>query len=80
MKLNILAFGIAKDIIGQRSFEYEMAEASQVKDLLLQIQGKYPALDGLTSLRVAVNSEYVANDCLLQESDEVVLIPPVSGG
>ena len=34
----------------------------------------------LKSVRLAVNSEYATEDLLLQENDEVALIPPVSGG
>lgn len=81
MKFNILAFGIAKDIIGQRKFTYEIPVSHiQVRDLLEHIQAAYPKFEGLSSIRVAVNSEYVESDCVLKESDEIVLIPPVSGG
>lgn len=81
MKLNILAFGIAKDIIGQRDFSLEIStDSPNVHELLTHIQHAYPAFTDLASLRVAVNSEYVENDCILSESDEIVLIPPVSGG
>ncbi|MBY0358653.1 MAG: MoaD/ThiS family protein [Candidatus Obscuribacterales bacterium] len=34
----------------------------------------------LTSLRVAVNDEFVAWDSPVQESTEIVFIPPVAGG
>jgi molybdopterin converting factor subunit 1 len=34
----------------------------------------------LSQLRVVVNEEFTTMDRLLQEDDEVVFIPPVSGG
>jgi len=80
MELNILAFGIAKDIVGARKLRYRAAAHTRVGELLEQLQRQYPALQGLNSLKVAVNSEYVGHDYQLSESDEVVLIPPVSGG
>ncbi|RYF62770.1 MAG: MoaD/ThiS family protein, partial [Cytophagaceae bacterium] len=39
-----------------------------------------PALTGVKSILVAVNSEYAEPDTLLNPSDEIALIPPVSGG
>jgi molybdopterin converting factor subunit 1 len=80
MKLQLLAFGIAKDILGQRSMAIEVEAPATVSSLLRRLEQEYPAFNGLVSLRVAVNTEYVEEDHQLKEADEVVLIPPVSGG
>lgn len=80
MQLNILLFGIARDIMGGRSLEYKVAPEAKVSDLLQSLQKDYPKLEGLASLKIAVNNEYVENDYVLQPTDEVVVIPPVSGG
>jgi molybdopterin synthase sulfur carrier subunit len=40
----------------------------------------YPNLKGLKSLLIAVNNEYAEDSVELLESDEIALIPPVSGG
>lgn len=37
-------------------------------------------LPHLEETMFAVNEEYADNDTVIQEGDEVVLIPPVSGG
>ena len=42
-----------------------------------QYSGPFSSPDGLV---VAVNGEYVPLDHVLEEGDEVALIPPVSGG
>ncbi|WP_338039356.1 MoaD/ThiS family protein [Maribacter litopenaei] len=34
----------------------------------------------MSSLAVAVNSEYAEDDVQLKSNDEVAIIPPVSGG
>lgn len=80
MKLNILAFGIARDILGARVLEFETQEKLTVGELKRQLLGRYPAFLELSSLLIAVNAEYGSDDVLLHEQDEIVLIPPVSGG
>ncbi len=80
MHVQLVAFGIAKDILGQRQVTFDTPSAQNVGDLILQLGSTYPDFTKLTSLRVAVNEAYVQNDYVLQDGDEVVLIPPVSGG
>jgi molybdopterin converting factor subunit 1 len=79
MKITILAFGVAKDIIGQTKVEVDTSESS-VKDLREQLVVAYPGFEKLASLRLAVNEEYREDDFQLSEGDEVAIIPPVSGG
>jgi molybdopterin converting factor subunit 1 len=78
-KYTILAFGIAKDILGGRQCEIELT-GNTVAALRTALLGRYPALAGLRSLMIAVNSEYAEDGVLLEERDEIALIPPVSGG
>ncbi|MEM7655593.1 MAG: MoaD/ThiS family protein [Bacteroidota bacterium] len=80
MKVSILAFGITKEILGGREVQFELSGEQTVANLLQALEGQYPKLQGLVSLKVAVNSEYAEPDWPITESDEVVLIPPVSGG
>jgi molybdopterin synthase sulfur carrier subunit len=78
-KYTVLAFGIAKDILGGRQCEIELP-GNTVAALRTALVGRYPALAGLRSLMIAVNSEYAEDGVLLEERDEIALIPPVSGG
>jgi molybdopterin converting factor subunit 1 len=78
-KYTVLAFGIAKDILGGRQCEIELP-GNTVSALRTALVGQYPALAGLRSLLIAVNSEYAEDGVLLEERDEIALIPPVSGG
>ena len=80
MNIEIIAYGIAKDIISGSSLALKVEEGATVgviRDVLLQ---DFPAFSGLASLQLAVNADYVADDFVLNENDEVVIIPPVSGG
>lgn len=79
MKYKVKAFGIARDILGAKEVNLEI-DGNQVADLRKHLSSQYPALNDLNSLLVAVNLSYAEDDKLLQESDEIVLIPPVSGG
>lgn len=80
MKLNVLAFGITKDIFGGAELKIELPDGATVSDLKQELVRRYPAFGRLRALAIAVNSEYAEGDQVLHERDEVALIPPVSGG
>ena len=79
MKLRITAFGIAKDILGARHIDYEL-EGRRISDLKSALIDRYPAFRELASLRFAVEEEYQDDQYELKEAQQVVIIPPVSGG
>jgi len=80
MKLNVLAFGIAKDIFGGSVVEVNLAENATVATLKTTLEGQYPRLKQLSSVMIAVNNEYADATSVLEQRDEVAIIPPVSGG
>ncbi len=80
MQIKIMAFGITRDIVGTHEFDLQLKENASVSDLRMALGEAYPRLAALASLAIAVNQEYAKDDVQLTEKDEVVLIPPVSGG
>ena len=80
MQIKIAAFGITRDIVGARELDLQLKENATVNDLRTALGEAYPRLSDLASLAIAVNQEYAQNDIQLSENDEIVLIPPVSGG
>ncbi|MES2731112.1 MAG: MoaD/ThiS family protein [Bacteroidota bacterium] len=80
MEVKIDLFGVTKDIIGQSEIRYSLASPAKVHHLLEKLKAEFPRLQALSSLAVAVNSDYADHDQELQENDEIALIPPVSGG
>jgi len=80
MEINILAFGIAKDIFGASSINIPLAEGADTAALKAILETQYPRLKQLASYMVAVNNEYAQDDALITERDEIAIIPPVSGG
>lgn len=80
MQIKVLAFGIAKEILGERQLSIEMPESASVEDLKNLLISQYPDFEKLRSLAIAVNQNYVSDSLTLSANDEVVIIPPVSGG
>jgi len=80
MKIDVLAFGIAKDIINGSTISLEIEEGMTVGNLKEALCKQYPDFERLRSLAIAVNAEYQEDNFLLKEKDEIVIIPPVSGG
>ena len=80
MKIKILAFGITRDILGGSTVEMQIPAAASVADLRAALYAEYPALQKLNNLAIALNTEYASEEQTITERDEVVLIPPVSGG
>ncbi len=80
--MDVLLFGIAKDIVGKPQLQFSESESvpNSVLELKTMISETYPEFAKLSSLAVAVNSEYAADDVSLGRNDEIAIIPPVSGG
>lgn len=78
MKMEILAFGIAREIFGGKSTTVE--GISDVSSLKKALEQQYPKLKELRSYMIAVNNEYADDHTLLNQGDEIAIIPPVSGG
>lgn len=80
MKIKILTFGITRDIVGESSVDIQVPVAATISDLRAILYAQYPDLQKLNHLAIALNTEYANDDQIIEERDEVVLIPPVSGG
>jgi len=80
MNLNILAFGIVKEIFQNSSVEVELNGAPTISNLRSVIEKDYPRIKQLASYMIAVNNEYATADLIIDEKDEIAIIPPVSGG
>lgn len=80
MKVKVLTFGIARDIVGKNSVEIELPDKATALDLKKFFLEKYPAFAALNYLQVAVNQEFASDEQLIGAGDELALIPPVSGG
>ena len=80
--MEVLLFGIARDIVGESTLKISVENKvpSSVSELKEMLSETYPEFRKLSSLAVAVNSEYAQDDVPLDRNDEIAIIPPVSGG
>jgi molybdopterin converting factor subunit 1 len=81
MKVQVKFFAILREKVGAAAITREIREGGTVADLWQALQKDYPKLD-VPGIRLlyAVNQNYVKPDHVLKDQDEVVFVPPVSGG
>ena len=80
MNVDILLFGITKDLVGKQKLQLKLPKSITIADFKKLLLENYPELIELNSLAIAVNSEYTTDDVLIHSNDEIALIPPVCGG
>jgi molybdopterin converting factor small subunit len=80
MKISLVAFGIAREIMKSRTWVLELEPGSNIAQLKQMLVHQFPELASLRSLSFAVGEDYQEDNYVLREGDEVVVIPPVSGG
>jgi molybdopterin converting factor subunit 1 len=80
MNLNIKAFGIARDFLGESETAFSLNDGNSLADLKRALANRYPEFDKIKAFTIAVNQEYQDDDFIIKEGDELAIIPPVSGG
>ena len=81
MLVHIRLFASLRDTIGRDRLELELPEGATAETAWGRLVEAHPGLAGRRpSLAVAVNRAYERFDAALADGDEVVFIPPVSGG
>ena len=81
MQVNVLFFGMARDLAGVAQERLDIAEGGDLSDLRRQCQQRFPRLGEIeNSLVTAVNQEIAGEFYPLHDGDEVAFLPPVSGG
>ncbi|RFS22616.1 molybdopterin converting factor subunit 1 [Chitinophaga silvatica] len=77
--MGILLFGVVRETVGSSVLEYPAA-INDVASLKRWLYEEYPSLKQLSSLLIAVNRTYATDNQAFSNTDEVAIIPPVSGG
>lgn len=79
--ITIKLFAAYQEAYGISELNWELPPNTSVSQVLEKLIGEHPELEpwkGLT--RFGVNYQFVEPNTILNSGDEVVLIPPVSGG
>jgi len=80
MQVTVLCFGILREALGAE-FVLELPVAATVEQILRQCAERTPELSAMwPRIAIAVNQAYCSRETVLQQGDEVALLPPVSGG
>jgi len=79
MRLKILYFGQAAEIVGSESNEVSLSDNVSLLDLQRSLFLDFPNLETL-NLKWAVNQELINGDLDLKEGDEISVLPPFAGG
>lgn len=78
--MKILCFGVAKEIVGSSELIIDNEQKLTVAELKELLNKAYPKFLDYKSYMVAVNQSYAADEASVSPSDEIAIIPPVSGG
>jgi len=81
MKIRVTFYAVCRDLAGTDTTEIILPVNATGQQLWKELIDRYPLLNGIApQVALAVNNRYVKPDAVLQDNDDVSLIPPVSGG
>jgi sulfur-carrier protein len=82
--LKIKSFSILREIIGKEQMTLLLPrkdEATTVADLRVRILELYPAISAeRIVMAIAVNAKIANDKSIINDFDEIALLPPISGG
>lgn len=81
MTIKLKFFGQLRDIAKLDETEIQIKENTTVGDLVWIIGERFPNLrEHLKVVSFAIDSEYAPKEKVLEDGNEVSLLPPISGG
>ncbi len=80
MKVNVRLFASLREIFKSPYLAVELPEGATVADLVAVIREDAPHLGHGGRFHVTINKEFVEQDAVLHDGDEVAIFPPVGGG
>lgn len=81
--VNVRFFANLKDLVGTDSMSFEIEENVTIKDFTSILLSKVPALKDIMEKRrlfISLNQEMAQNEDIINDGDEIALLPPFSGG
>ena len=81
MRVRVRLFAGIRETVGRASLEVDVPDGATPEDVWRRLSAAHPGLAARrVSLSAAVNRRYSGFDAVLGDGDEVVFVPPVSGG
>jgi molybdopterin synthase sulfur carrier subunit len=82
--LKVKSFSILREIIGKHEMTLQLPkkdEGTTVADLRIRVLELYPAISAQRIvMAIAVNAKMANDKSIINDFDEVALLPPISGG
>jgi len=80
-KIKVRLFANLRELVGEREITITVPDGVTVSYLNNEILNKYPQLKSFSNKFVtSVNCKVTTGDTVITSSDEIALLPPVSGG
>ncbi len=80
-KIKVRLFANLRELVGEREITITVPTGVTVNYLNNEILNKYPQLKSFSNKFVtSVNCKVTTGDTVITSSDEIALLPPVSGG
>lgn len=81
MKVTVKLFAAAKQRAGCEAVEVELPQSATVAHLRTALAEQHPNLASLLPhAKLAISSDYAADQTVIPAAAEIAIIPPVSGG
>ena len=77
MNIKVKYFASLREQIGRSGDDLHISEPLTAIEVWKQATGKERLSDGLL---IALNHEYISDDVLVNDGDEIAFFPPVTGG
>ena len=79
--VTVKLFAAYRETVGRNEISIEAPDRARIMWLVDEVVRQHPELEGrLSRAAYAVNRDHVGPERVLADGDEVVFIPPVSGG
>ena len=81
INVTVKLFAAYQEVYGTSELKISFPQTTTVENVLDYLIREKPELEKLRNVtRFGVNLQFVTADTVINEGDEIVLIPPVSGG
>jgi molybdopterin synthase sulfur carrier subunit len=77
MQVKVLFFGVLSEVAGTDCRHY--MEVKSIHDLNSRIMDEFPEIAHY-NYRISLNNEIINSDMVLNDNDEIALMPPFAGG
>jgi molybdopterin converting factor subunit 1 len=80
-KIKVRLFAVLKEAVGKKEIIIAVPSGATLKMLKNKILQEYPSLNSFSNKFIlSVNLKVATDDTIITPSDEIAILPPVSGG